>query len=223
MLRAVAALAAAGLLACAGGPPELDASAPADADGLRPLLNTRFSKAFARPGLDLSRYSRIWLQSAGVEYGEPPESPYPGQTDWSTAPLQREELEAELLDTFRQTFFPDGAWKMAEAAGADVLLVRVALVDVEVFVPPEPISARAEVLLEASGRATLLFSAHDSVTNQALLRFADRRDFEPATGLRRSSPLTNRQQVRRTLEAWAHLARVRLDELRTSKLPEAAQ
>ena len=31
------------------------------------------------------------------------------------------------------------------------------------------------------------------------------------------------EEVDAKIEAWAHLARVRLDELRTSKLPEAAQ
>jgi hypothetical protein len=220
MLRAVAAaLAAAGLFACMGGPPTLDVGGTPDADGLRPLLNTRFSRAFARPGLELSRYSRIWLESAGVEYGEAPESPYGGQIDSATAPLKRDELEAELLATFREFLFADGGWKVAEAAGADVLLVRVALVDVDVYVPPEPISSRTRVILEASGRATLLLSAHDSTTNEALVRFADRRDFESAVGPRQSTSLTNRQQVRRTIEAWAQLARVRLDELRTVRLP----
>jgi hypothetical protein len=222
MLRAVGVVAVL-CLACAGAPPHFDADGAADADGLRPLVGTRFDKAWARPGLDLSRYSRIWLVSAGVEYGEPPEKPYGGQIDWSTAPLQREELEAELLSAFRQAFFSDGGWKIAEAAGADVLLVRAALIDVEVYVPPEPISARAAVILESSGRATLLLGVHDSVSNQALLRFADRRDFESAVGPRQSSPLANRQQVRRTLEIWAELARFRLDELRGMRLPGAAQ
>jgi hypothetical protein len=222
MLRlAPAFLAALALLSCAGGPPRFDERAALTEDGLRPLLHTRFERAWARPGLDLSRYSRVWLESAGVEYSHPPEQAFGGQVDDASEPLRREELEAELVASLRRAFFGDGIWKLAEAPGPDVLVLQAALVDVVVDVPPEPISVHADVFLESVGEATLLLAFQDSVTRQALVRFADRDQFEAAVGVVRSTSVTNRAEVRRTLDTWAGLARQRLDELRA--LPPAKE
>jgi hypothetical protein len=216
----LAALAvAAALLACAPAP-RLDEDAALTADGLRPLLYTHFDRAWARPGLDLSRYQRIWLVSEGITYSEPPERAYGARDDTAIAPLKREELEASLLASLRQAFFGDDTWKLAEAPGPDVLLLRAALLDVVVEVPPEPISVRHDVLIRSAGRATIALELLDSDTRQVLVRFADRAEFEPASGRMQSTAVTNRQEVRRTLEAWAGLARRRLEELRALRLPE---
>jgi hypothetical protein len=215
----LAAFAVAALLACAGGPPRFDEGAALTEEGLRPLLHTRFDRAWARPGLELGRYQRIWLVLDGIHYSDPPEPAYGGLRDDSTAPFHREALEAELLTSLRRAFFGDGAWKIAEAAGPDVLLVTAALVDVVVGVPPEPLSVRADVYLESAGEATFLLVFRDSATRDALVRFADRSQFEPATGMIRSSSLANREELRRTLDTWAGLARQRLDELRAAPPP----
>jgi hypothetical protein len=223
MRRAVLLALAASALACAAsGPPRFDEEAPLSPDGLRPLLYTRFDRAWARPGVDLSRYQRIWLVSEGVDYREPPERPYGPRTDAALVPLQREELESTLLSSLREAFFADGAWKLAEAPGPDTLLVRAALVDVEVDAPPEPISVRQDVIVQSAGRATIVLELLDSGTRQVLARFIDREEFEPGTGRMQSNVVTNRQEVRRTLQTWAGLARRRLDELRSLKLPETA-
>ena len=221
MRPALASLAAVALLACLGGPPHFDFGAEPTHDGLRRLVDTRFERAWARPGLDLSGYQRIWLVSEGIQYERPPQQAYGAGRGFALEPLEREQLEAELLAAFREAFFADRTWKLAEAPGPDVLLLRASLIDVVVDAPPEPISTRSDVLIRSAGSATLVLELHDSVTRQALVRVADRGEFEPATGLMRSTAITNRREVRRTFEAWAQLARRRLDELRTLRLPES--
>jgi hypothetical protein len=221
MPSAPALLAALALLACAGGGPRFDPDAELTHDGLRRLVNTRFDRAFARPGLDLSRYQRIWLVSAGIEYTRPPEPTYGAARGFALEPLDREPLEAELLAALRAALFGDGAWKPAEIPGPEVLLLRASLIDVVIEAPPEPVSSRSDVLIRSAGSATLVLDLRDSLTREALVRVADRGEFEPATGPMRSTAITNRREVRRTFEAWAQLARRRLDELRTLRLPES--
>jgi hypothetical protein len=216
------AFAASALVACAfSGPPELDTDGPASRDGLLPLRNTRFDRAWAKPGLDLSHYQRIWLVSEGVAYREAPERPYGASTDAAQEPFKREELETTLILALRQAFFADGAWKLAEAAGPDVLVLRAALVDVVVDAPPEPISVRHDVIVESAGRATIVLELLDSTTREVLVRFVDRAEFEPSSGRMQSNAITNRLEIRRTLEAWAQLARRRLEELRALKLSDS--
>ena len=56
--------------ACATPAPTIDMSEDAELtfDGLRPILNSRATKAWAKPGLDLSVYTKIKLQGAGIQY-----------------------------------------------------------------------------------------------------------------------------------------------------------
>jgi hypothetical protein len=209
-------------LACAAGAPRFRTGADAERshDGLLRLEHTSFDRAWARPGLDLSGYRGILLVSDGSHY-QRPSARGPGR-DFALQPFEREQLEAELRGALVEALFADGAWKIAEVPAPDALILRVALIDVAVTAPPEPLSSRDDVLIDSAGSAVLVLELHDSVTREALARVADRGEFEPAGGaLMHSSPIDNRAEIRRTFRAWASLLRRRLDELRTLKLPEA--
>ncbi|HWM29537.1 MAG TPA: hypothetical protein VNQ14_13830, partial [Woeseiaceae bacterium] len=54
---------------CASKPPEIDTSPGAETtfDGLHRVANARADEAWARPGLDLSGYTKIMLENAGIE------------------------------------------------------------------------------------------------------------------------------------------------------------
>ena len=221
--RPLLVFAALALVACAGAGPHFAPGGEATNDGLRPLAGTRFDRAFARPGLDLSRYERIWLVSEGIAYEKPPERARGSERDDPLEPMEREELESELFAALRTALFGDGVWKLAEIPGPEVLLLRVALIDVVVEVPPEPLSSRAQVFIASAGHAILVLELVDSVSGQALVRVGDRGEFEPTTGLMRSTSIRNRIEVRRTFEAWARLARRGLDELHAMKLPESPE
>jgi hypothetical protein len=209
-------------LACAGGAPRFQTGPDAELthDGLLRLEHTAFDRAWARPGLDLSGYQRILLVSDGIHYKRPPASGPGG--DFALRPFEREQLETELRGAFVQALFADDAWRIAEVPGPDALLLRVALIDVVVTAPPEPLSSRDDVLIDSAGSAVLVVELYDSVTREALARVADRGEFEPpGERLMRSNSINNRAEIRRTFRAWASLLRRRLDELRTLKLPEA--
>jgi hypothetical protein len=210
-------------LACAGGPPRFQSGPGAEVthDGLRRLEHTAFDRAWARPGLDLAGYRRILLVSDGIHYKRPPASGR-SASDFALEPFERDQLETELRGAFVQALFDDDAWKIAEVAGPDALLLRVALIDVVVSAPPEPLSSRDDVLIDSAGSAVLVLELYDSVTREALARVADRGEFEPAgERLMRNNSINNRAEIRRTFRAWAGLLRRRLDELRTLRLPEA--
>jgi hypothetical protein len=211
------------VLACAGGGPRFQAGPDAEIthDGLHRLEHTSFDRAWARPGLDLSGYRRILLVSDGIHYQRPPRTGR-AASDFALEPFEREQLETELRGAFVEALFADGAWRIAEVAGSEVLALRVALIDVVVTAPPEPVSSRDDVLVDSAGSAVLVLELYDSVTREALARVADRGEFEPAgTLLMRSNSINNRAEIRRTFRAWASLLRRRLDELRTLRLPEA--
>ena len=66
----VLCLAALALGGCATPAPTIDMTEDAELsfDGLSPIQNSRAAKAWAKPDLDLTVYTKIKLQSTGIEY-----------------------------------------------------------------------------------------------------------------------------------------------------------
>ena len=111
----------------------------------------------------------------------------------------------ELAKSERFTF--------VDEVGPDVLIVRVALLDVVSFVPSQS-GGRSEVFLSSVGEATLVLELRDSITDAILARAMDRRAAEDRSGLMsRSNSVTNTTEVRRLIRRWMSSLRERLDEL----------
>ena len=102
---------------------------------------------------------------------------------------------------------------LVDEVGPDVLIVRVALLDVVSFVPPQT-TGRSEVFLSSVGEATLVVELRDSITDAILARAMDRRAAGDRSGtMSRSNSVTNTSEVRRLIRRWMSTLRERLDEL----------
>lgn len=213
-----------GLAGCAGSAPTIDTSPEAEAtfDGLLPVRGGSADQSWARPGVDISQYSKIRLQGVGIEYRPGGESgrTYTARTrasHFEVTEEQRAKLEKELREAFREELAQSKHFKLVEENGPDVLLIRGALLDVVSYVPPEPIG-RGDIFLSQIGEATLVLEIRDSITQTTLARAIDRRAAERSSGdLMRSTKVTNRAEVRRLAKAWARQLRTRLDALAAPK------
>ncbi len=93
---AVAALALVLLAGCSTGPATIDTTGEATFDGLYPVKGGRMDEAWARPDTDLTVYTKVMLEGAGVEFR-------PGG---NTGNFTRTGLE-----TIRDTKYCPGKWK----------------------------------------------------------------------------------------------------------------
>ncbi|HSG59490.1 MAG TPA: DUF3313 family protein [Woeseiaceae bacterium] len=186
-------------------------------DGLYPVKGSRADEAWARPDVDLAQYSKIMLQSVGVEYRPGGES---GRTFYSRSrggPYEvTEEQKARFEATMREAFLEELAksenYTFTSEPGPDVLLIRGGLLDVVSYVPPDAIGGRVDVYLSQVGEATLVLELRDSITEAILARAVDRRAAEDFAGLQESNRVNNRAEVRRLAQTWARMLRERLDE-----------
>ena len=216
--RALAALSVsiALLAGCEGSAPTVDTSAESEMtyDGLYPVEGGTADAAWARPGADISQYSKIMLQGVGIEYrpgGESGRVYNPRNADhFEISDRQKEALEELLRDAFIEELGRSKHFTLATEAGPDVLLIRGGLYDVVSFVPPEPIG-RTDIYLSRVGEATLVFEIRGSVSEAILARAVDRRAAEDAFGFSKSNRVNNRSEVRRLAKTWARLLRERLD------------
>lgn len=207
------------LTGCTASTPTIDTSPEAEVtfDGLHEVKGGRADQAWARPGVDLSQYSKIMLQGAGIEYR-------PGGESGRSISARSKGGPYEVTDTqkaaFRQIVVKEFLKELAlsehftlvEEPGPDVLLIRGAILDVVSYVPAEPVGNIA-IYISKVAEATLVIELRDSITEAILARAVDRRAAEnKATRVAESNRIRNTAEIRRMAGVWARLLRERLDQ-----------
>jgi len=190
--------------------------------------DTRLQQVFVKPGIDLSRYSKMLIQPAGFDYKDVPEVRNPDRrsTSRTAYPLtesQRREFESSVDKVFSKEFLKSKHFVEVAEPGPDVLLVRGALSDIVSYVPPER-ATRDTVLLSVIGQATLLLELRDSESQELLASAADRRSVEPnRVSINVNSRPINKAQTERVLKRWAQILVRGLDELHENGPLEPAE
>jgi len=203
---------------CTTGPPTIDMSEGADVtfDGLREVRNSSADAAWALPGLDLSGYTKIKLDGAGIEYRPGGESGRTMRARSSGGPYevteaQKERLQSLVQEVFLEELSRSDKYTLVDETGPDVLLVRGAILDVVSYVPQDAMG-RVDVYLSTVGEATLVVELRDSITNAILARGIDRRAAEnTGSFMVESNRVTNAAEVRRVVRRWAQSLRAGLE------------
>jgi hypothetical protein len=203
---------------CASSTPTIDTGPSAEVtfDGLHEVKGGTADKAWAKPGMDLSQYTKIKLQSVGVEYRPGGESNR-SRTSFSTGgpyeitEEQKARFVAVMSEEMREELGKSERFTITDAVGPDVLIIRGGLLDVVSYVPPEQLG-RGGIYLSRIGEATLVLELRDSITDAILVRAVDRRAAEPLMNFQESNRVSNTAEVRRVAKRWASLLRNRLDE-----------
>ncbi len=190
-------------------------------DGLVEVTNSRASKAWVRPDFDLSGYTRVRLEGAGIEFRPVSSRSISSRSSREGQPMSQT-AQARLAEIMRAAFERELSrserFELTDEVGPDVLTVWGGLLDVVSFVPPQR-AGRDNIFLSRVGEATLVIELRDSETNATLMRIMDRRAANRSTGgIRLSNTVTNSADVRRLANNWARLFRQRLDEV-----PELSQ
>lgn len=204
--------------------PTIDTSPGAEVtfDGLYPVQGGRADAAWARPDVDISKYSKIMLQGAGIEYRPGGEAGRTWSARSSGGPYevtkrQKEEFRKIVAEKFLEELGKSEYFTLVNEPGPDVLLIRGAILDVVSYVPPEPVGGRTDIYLSRVGEATLVLEIRDSITEAILARAVDRRAADNMSGFAESNRVTNTAEVRRLVGSWARLLRERLDGYATPK------
>lgn len=214
----VATILAALMTGCTSAPPSIDTSPSAEVtfDGLHEVLNSRADKAWARPAMELSGYSKVMLQGAGIEYRPGGESgrtymARSGGGPFEVTKEQKARFEQVVSEAFREEMARSERFEIVDEPGPDVLMIRGALLDVVSYVPPDDVAGRVDVYLSRVGEATLVIEIRDSITGAILARAIDRGAAEDMSGFSNSNRVTNRSEVRRLVQRWARALREGLE------------
>ena len=219
--RSLSALGLAGVLALAPSAGAASDVSDVSHDGLHLEPSEDVAIVFVRPGTDFSVYKKILLIDAFVAF----------QANWQlrqgssirrVTPRDMENIKTAMADLLREVFTEkitaEGGYPMVEAPGEDVLLLRPAIVDLEVTSPDVPSAQRSYSFSTSAGAATLYLELFDSVSGQILARVLDRQAARDIGGsMRWQNGLTNRNAARQMLGDWAVLLRQWLDTVHSGE------
>ena len=106
-----------------------------------------------------------------------------------------------------------GRYQVTDAAGPDVLVLRPALIDIQVSAPDLMAAGRSATYVESAGAMTLYLELWDAASNTILARVTDA-SADPRRYGQRASSVTNRAAADRMMRSWADELRTRLDLVR---------
>lgn len=193
-------------------------NADATFDGLVPITVEGLDKTWARQDADLSKYTKIMLEKAEIQYRPTKAAALQydkplSQVEYPVSEEGKAFLEQLLVDTFKQELGKSEMFSLVQAAGPDVLKVRISLLDVVSMVPPER-SEKSPIFLDSIGEATLVLELYDSQSNAILARATDRGAAESPAWKMTSSTAQTDPEVQELVATWASILRSELEAVK---------
>lgn len=188
-------------------------------EGMELVKDSRLAIVYADPGADLGIYRRIWLEDATVAFKKNWQRDQNRSYSFKVRDSDMEKIKHDIATVFREVFtreLLDGGYELTEEAAEDVLIVKPAIVDLDINAPDIQHAARSMSFSESAGEMTLKLELFDSVTNDKIAQATDRqRDYQRGYIEWRTS-VSNRADARRMIRPWAKALTDALDEARSS-------
>ena len=187
-------------------------------DGLHLVPESRMAIVYAEPGADLAQYLRIQLLPAYVAFKK---NWARNQRSRSAQPLRVTDRDIEKIKTSLATEFDtvfrnvleEGGYQVVDAAATDVLLVRPAIINLDVNAPDTQTPGRSYTFTQTAGEMTLYIEIYDSVTGDLIAKALDRKVDNSRAGLYTwTTSVTNKAAADRILKGWAKILLEALDE-----------
>lgn len=191
-------------------------------EGMELVKNSELASVYADPGADLSIYKRVMLLDATVAFKKNWKRDQNRGNPMRVKDSDMKKIEADVAELFREVFIKelvDGGYAIAEQAAEDVLLVKPAIIDLDVSAPDIQSSAMTRSFSESAGEMTLNLELFDSVTNDKIAKATDRKEDRWRGRMEWRTSVSNRADAKRMMTDWAKALRSTLDEARASTTP----
>ncbi len=189
-----------------------------DQDGLHLVKGSDSSVVYAKPGASLSGYDTVLLVDCMVQFRENWERDYNLGTvglEGRVTNRDVERIKTGLAEEFKEEFtkvLTDDGYTVVDAVGDNVLVVRPAIINLDVSAPDMKRSGPGNTWVRSAGSMTLYMELYDAASNELLGRVidaqADRDDMRKI-----ANEVTNRAAAKSIIRDWAerlsqHLAKV---------------
>jgi hypothetical protein len=180
-------------------------------DGLQLRQGSKLAIVYAEPGAELSAYRRVQLLDAYVAFKKGWEKEQRRSTTQSTRISSKdiERIRTDLAAGFHEEFstrLQKAGFPVVDEAGEDVLLVRPAIIDLDVNAPATMSAGNTRTYVASAGEMTLYVELYDSLTGDLIAKALDRRvDSQHRAYYTWANRATNRAAADRILQGWADI------------------
>ena len=189
-------------------------------EGLQLQKSTKHRLVYLKPGATFTQYNRVAILDCLVDFEKDWQKDYnssrmglEGRVSDKDVERMKTGLAAEFRKVFTDELQNKGGYPVVDTAAPDVLVLRPALLNVEVNAPDIMTAGINATVVRSAGQMTLFLELWDSTTNTLLARVMDAAADENAFG-KQANRVTNTQAADEILRNWAHELRVRLDEIK---------
>jgi Protein of unknown function (DUF3313) len=204
-------VAAVTVLAAKDAPPQVSD------DGLNLVKQTKTRLVYKKPDATFTQFKRVAILDCAVEFSKSWLKDYNNSTRDLSRRIGDDDLaraKTSLSAAFKKIFTEElatkGGYQISETAAPDVLVLRPALVNIQVSAPDLMTPGRSVTFVQESGQMTLYLELWDSSNNTILGRVMDARSSNESYG-QRSSSVSNKAAADRIMRSWAKELRERLD------------
>ena len=207
------------IFACAQA---LDANEPppqVSKDGLQLQKQTKQRLVYLKPGATFSQYNRVAILECYVEFRKNWARDYNSEHQSLENQVTNQDIErmkSALSTEFKKVFVNEltrGGYQVVDSTAPDVLVLRPALVNVDVTAPDLMTANMERTVVKSAGEMTLYLELWDSTTNSILARVMDAEaDQQPFA--QPANRVTNTAAADTILKSWADELRGHLDAVR---------
>jgi hypothetical protein len=190
------------------------------ADGLQLAKSSKTRLVYLKPGATFSQYDRVAILDCYVEFEKDWQKDYnssrvglEGRVTDKDVERIKSGLAAEFKKVFVEELQANGGYQVVDVAAPDVLLLRPALLNVEVNAPDLMTAGVGATVVRSAGQMTLYLELWDPATNTILARISDAQADDEAFA-QRANRVTNKAAADRILKDWAEELRKRLDTVK---------
>ena len=196
-------------------------------DGLALVRKSTADLVYRRPGVSFAGYKKVLLVEPTIAF----------QKNWQTnvnfqtpaRPVTDADMQKmiakgkELLLVALATELTKAGYALATGTGPDVLAVKPAIFDLDVYAPqPDNLDASwTQTYTHGVGSATLMVELYDSTSGQLLARGYDQKSSEDnhSTWAVPRNQASNTADARRAFDDWAAMLAQGLERAKAEKVP----
>jgi len=181
-------------------------------EGLELVKETKHRLVYLDPNADFSQYTDVAILDCFVAFVKDWERDYNRdaislQRQVSDSDMDRikQRLAAEFKKIFTEEITKDGKHNVVDHVGPDVLILRPAIVNLDVTaVGDQNVAGRSRSYTASAGQMTLYLELYDSVTSTIIAKVTDAQaDRQGGSTFHMSSSVTNTSAADRILRSWA--------------------
>ena len=180
-------------------------------DGLHLMPDTKLRAVYMKPGADLSTYDKIALLDTYVAFRKNWKREHNEDETFDQRVSDKEMKEItdrvakEFTKEFTQVLSTDGGHQIVKDAGDGVLILRPAIINLDVTAPDLMTAGMSETVVASAGSMTLYLELYDGKTQAIIARIIDPEAADNVGIAQVANRVTNTADFDRVVRRWAEI------------------